>query len=81
MAREGHGFNVFQSENDPALNGHKNVTLLAMDSVLFDQLVSLGLWASDPFYKWILQDIGRRVANCARIICPSVQADIGLGRI
>jgi hypothetical protein len=29
MAREGHGFNVFQSENDPALNGHNNVTLRA----------------------------------------------------
>jgi hypothetical protein len=27
MAREGHGFNVFQPENDPALNGHNNVTL------------------------------------------------------
>ena len=27
MAREGHGFNVFQSENDPALNGHINVSL------------------------------------------------------
>jgi hypothetical protein len=29
MAREGHGFNVFQSENDPTLSGHKNVTLRA----------------------------------------------------
>jgi hypothetical protein len=27
MAREGHGFNVFQPENDPALNGHINVSL------------------------------------------------------
>jgi len=27
MAREGHGFNVFQSENDPALSSHNNVTL------------------------------------------------------
>ena len=50
MAREGHGFNVFQSENDPALNGHNNVTLCAMDSVLLDRLVSLGPWASYPFY-------------------------------
>jgi hypothetical protein len=24
MAREGHGFNVFQPEDDPALNGHSN---------------------------------------------------------
>jgi hypothetical protein len=29
MAREGHGFNVFQPENDPALNGHNDVTLRA----------------------------------------------------
>jgi hypothetical protein len=29
MAREGHGFNVFESENDPALNSHNNVTLRA----------------------------------------------------
>ena len=29
MAREGHGFNVFQSENDPVLSGHSNVTLRA----------------------------------------------------
>jgi hypothetical protein len=34
MAREGHGPDGFQSENDPALNGHDNVTLGAMDSVL-----------------------------------------------
>jgi hypothetical protein len=27
IAREGHGFNVRQPENDPALNGHNNVTL------------------------------------------------------
>jgi hypothetical protein len=37
MAREGHGFNVFQSENDPALNAHNTLTLRAMDSVLLDQ--------------------------------------------
>jgi hypothetical protein len=37
MARESHSFNVFQSENDPALNGHKNVTLRAMGSVLTAQ--------------------------------------------
>jgi hypothetical protein len=29
MAREGHGFNVFQSENDPALNAHNSITLRA----------------------------------------------------
>ena len=29
MACEGHGFNVFESEYDPALNGHNNVTLCA----------------------------------------------------
>lgn len=29
IAREGHGFDVFQPENNPALNGHNNVTLLA----------------------------------------------------
>jgi hypothetical protein len=63
MAREGHGFNVSQSENDPALNGHNNVTLRAIDSVLLDCLVSLGLWASDPFYEGITQNIGRRVAT------------------
>jgi hypothetical protein len=38
MAREGHGFNVSQSENDPALNGHNDVTLRAMDSVLLLEL-------------------------------------------
>ena len=81
MAREGHGFNVFQPENDPALDGHNNVTLRAMDSVLLDQLVSLGPWASDPFYEGIAQNIGRRLANCVRIICPSVQAALGFGRI
>ena len=81
MAREGHGFNVFQSENDPALNGHNNVTLCAMDSVLLDRLVSVGPWASGPFYGGITQNNGRRVANCARIICPSVQADMGPRRI
>jgi hypothetical protein len=40
MAREGHGSNGIQSENDPALNGHNSLTLRAMDSVLLDQLVS-----------------------------------------
>ena len=29
MAREGHGFDVFQPENDSALDGHDNVTLRA----------------------------------------------------
>ena len=81
MARERHGFNVFQSENDPALNGHNNATLCAMDLAFLDRLVSLGPWASDPFYGGITQNNGRRVANCARIICPSVQADLGLWRI
>jgi len=28
-ARKGHGFNVFQCENDPALSAHNNVTLRA----------------------------------------------------
>src|SRR5258708_10740558 len=81
MVRERHGFNVFQSENDPALNGHNHVTLCAIDLVFLDQLVSLGPWASYPFYGRIAQNIRRRVANCARIICPSVQADMGPGRI
>jgi hypothetical protein len=62
MAREGHGFNVSQSENDPALNGHNKITLRAIDSVLLDRLVSLGLWASDPFYEGITQNIGGRAA-------------------
>ena len=42
VAREGHGFDVFESEDDPALNAHNNVTLDAMDAVLLDRLVSLG---------------------------------------
>jgi hypothetical protein len=40
MACEGHGFNVFESENDPAFDAHNNVTLHAMDAVLLDRLVS-----------------------------------------
>jgi hypothetical protein len=42
VACEGHGFDVFESEDDPALNAHKNVTLHAMDAVLLDQPVSFG---------------------------------------
>ena len=42
MACKGHGFDVFESEDDPALNAHNNVTLDAMDAVLLDRLVSLG---------------------------------------
>jgi hypothetical protein len=42
MAREGHGFDVFESENDPAFNAHNNVTLHGMDAILLVRLVSFG---------------------------------------
>lgn len=34
MACEGDGFNVSEPKNNPALNGHNNISLRAMDSVL-----------------------------------------------
>jgi len=42
MACKGHGFDVFESENDPAFNAHNKVTLHAMDAVPLDQPVSFG---------------------------------------
>jgi hypothetical protein len=42
MTREGHRFNVFEPEDDSALNTHNDVTFPAMNSVLLDRLVSFG---------------------------------------
>jgi hypothetical protein len=44
MAREGHGFDVFQSENDPALNAHNHATLHATGS---PSLINSFLWGPE----------------------------------